>query len=47
METLSAMCTGLYQRERIAMTNLVTTGTLRPIHDFAEAFRFRKGNRRG
>lgn len=36
-----------YLRERIAMINLVMTGSLDPIREFAEAFRLRRGKRDG
>jgi hypothetical protein len=43
LETASALCADFYQRERIAMINLVMAATLGPMHDFAEAFRLKKG----
>ena len=45
LETSAALCADLYARERIAMINLVMAATLRPMHDFAEAFRIKKGTR--
>jgi hypothetical protein len=44
-EAASAQCAAVYQRERIAMTNFVMSGTLGPMRDFAEAFRIKKGKR--
>jgi hypothetical protein len=44
---LSARVADLYVRERIAMINVVTAATLSPIHDFAEAFRLKKGRKDG
>jgi hypothetical protein len=43
LETGSAMCADFYQHQRIAMINLVMTATLGPMHDFAEAFRLKRG----
>jgi hypothetical protein len=45
LETSAALCADLYVRERIAMINLVMAATLGPMHDFAEAFRIKKGTR--
>ena len=45
LETSAALCADLYVRERIAMINLVMTAMLGPMHDFAEAFRIKKGRR--
>jgi len=42
LDAVSARCAELYVRERISMINLVTAATLSPIHDFAEAFRFKR-----
>jgi hypothetical protein len=36
-----------YLRERIAMTNLVMTGSLGPVCEFAEAFRLKRDERDG
>ncbi len=47
LETTAARVADLYGRERIAMINLVTAATLSPIHDFAEAFRLKKGPKNG
>jgi hypothetical protein len=47
LEALSARVADLYVRERIAMINVVTAATLSPIHDFAEAFRLKKGRKDG
>jgi len=47
LDTVSARAAALYVRERIAMINLVTAATLSPIHDFAEAFRLKKGTKNG
>jgi predicted ArsR family transcriptional regulator len=41
----SARCADFYQRERIAIINFVMTARLGPMHDFAEAFRIKKGKR--
>ena len=43
LEASSALCADFYQRERIAVINLVTSATLSPMRDFAEAFRLNKG----
>jgi hypothetical protein len=43
LEMASALCADFYQRERIAMINLVMAATLGPMRDFAEAFRLKKG----
>ena len=45
LEASSALCAEFYLRERIAMSNLVMAATLGPMHDFAEAFRIKKGTR--
>ena len=42
MEDLSARCADMYVRQRIAIINTVMTASLGPMHDFAEAFRFKK-----
>ena len=47
LEDVSRRCADFGVRERIAMINLVTTEALSPMHDFAEAFRLKKGNRNG
>jgi len=47
LEAASALCAEFYQRERIAMINLVMSATLGPMHDFAEAFRLKKGKSNG
>lgn len=47
LESLSAQCADYYQRERIAMINLVMAATIGPMHDFAEAFRIKKGRSNG
>ena len=38
----AARCVDSYRRERIAMTKIVTAATIRPMRDFAEAFRIKK-----
>jgi hypothetical protein len=43
LEGQAARCAEYYLRERIAMINLVMVATLGPMHDFAEAFRLKKG----
>jgi hypothetical protein len=43
LEAASELCADFYQRERIAMINLVMSATLGPMRDFAEAFRLKKG----
>jgi len=45
LEVSAALCADFYLRERIAMINLVMAATLRPMHEFAEAFRIKKGGR--
>jgi len=47
LETAAASCANCYLRHRIAMINLVMAATLRQMHDFAEAFRLKKGGSRG
>ena len=47
LDASAGVCAGFYARERIAMINLVTAGTLGPLHDFAEAFRIKKGGGHG
>ena len=47
LEAASAQCADFYQRERIAMINLVMAATIGPMHDFAEAFRIKKGKTNG
>jgi hypothetical protein len=47
LEAASARCAEFYVRERIAMINTVMTAALGPMHDFAEAFRIKKGKRNG
>jgi hypothetical protein len=44
---LSRRCADFCVRERIAMISLVTTDVMSPMHDFAEAFRLKKGKRNG
>jgi hypothetical protein len=43
LEAQAARCAEYYLHERIAMINLVMAATLGPMHDFAEAFRIKKG----
>ena len=43
LEGASTLCADFYQRERIAMINLVMAATLGPMRDFAEAFRLKRG----
>jgi hypothetical protein len=38
----AACCADSYHRDRIAMTKIVIAATIRPMHDFAEAFRIKK-----
>jgi hypothetical protein len=45
LEASAALCAEFYLRERIAMINLVMAAALGPMHDFAEAFRIKKGMR--
>ena len=47
LEAVSAQCAESYQRERIAMINLVMAAAIGPMHDFAEAFRIKKGRNHG
>jgi hypothetical protein len=47
LEAVSARCAEFYVRERIAIMNTVMTAALGPIHDFAEAFRIKKGKGNG
>ena len=47
LDASAAACADFYRRERIAMINLVMATTLGPLHDFAEAFRIKKGGSRG
>lgn len=47
LEAASARCADFYVRERIAMMNLVMTAAVGPMHDFAEAFRIKKGKSDG
>jgi hypothetical protein len=47
LDASAAACADFYRRERIAMINLVMAATLGPLHDFAEAFRIKKGGSRG
>lgn len=43
LEEAAARCAEFYRRERIAMINMVMAAALGPMHDFAEAFRLKKG----
>jgi hypothetical protein len=43
LQASAELCAHFYLRERIAMINLVMAATLGPMHDFAEAFRLKKG----
>jgi hypothetical protein len=43
LEGAAARCAEFYVRERIAMMNIVMTAAIGPIHEFAEAFRIKKG----
>ena len=45
LQHAAALCADCYLRERIAMLNFVMAATLRPMHDFAEAFRIKKATR--
>jgi hypothetical protein len=45
LEEASAICADFYRRDRIAIINFVMAATLGPLHDFAEAFRIKKGKR--
>lgn len=47
LEAVSARCAEFYARERIAMMNTVMSAALGPMHDFAEAFRIKKGQGNG
>lgn len=47
LEAISAQCADYYHRERIAMINLVMAASIGPMHDFAEAFRIKKGKSNG
>ena len=47
LEDLAARCADMYARQRIAIINTVTAASLGPMHDFAEAFRFKKGKAGG
>ena len=47
LEGIAARSADFYSRERIAMMNLVVTGSLGPIRDFAEAFRLKKSKHDG
>ena len=47
LEELARRCADTYLRQRIAVINAVTTASLGPMHDFAEAFRFRKSKAGG
>lgn len=47
LDALATRVADLWNRERIAMINLVTAASLSPIHDFAEAFRLKKGPKNG
>jgi hypothetical protein len=47
LEDLAARCADMYLRQRIAIINTVMTASLGPMHDFAEAFRFKKGKAGG
>jgi hypothetical protein len=47
LESAAAQCAHCYLHHRIAMINLVMAATLRPMHDFAEAFRIKKGGSHG
>ena len=47
LEAVCAQCADCYQRERIAMINLVMAATIGPMHAFAEAFRIKKGKGNG
>lgn len=47
LESLATRCADFYLRERIAIINLVTSGTLMPLQDFADAFRLKRGSDRG
>jgi hypothetical protein len=46
LDRAATRCAEFYVRERIAMINLVVTSSLGPLHDFAEAFRLKKGRGR-
>jgi hypothetical protein len=43
LEAQASRCADYYLRERIAMTKLVMAATIGPMHDFAEAFRIKRG----
>jgi hypothetical protein len=47
LETRARECADLYRHERIAMINFVTVQSLKSMHDFAEAFRLKKGKNHG
>lgn len=47
LEDLASRCADMYRRQRIAIINTVTTASLGPMHDFAEAFRIKKGKAGG
>jgi hypothetical protein len=44
LEASAAACADFYLHQRIAMINLVMAITIGPMHDFAEAFRIKKGD---
>lgn len=45
LDEASAISADFYHRDRIAIINFVMAATLGPMHDFAEAFRIKKGKR--
>ena len=47
LEDMAARCADLYLHQRIAIINTVLAASVGPMHDFAEAFRFKKGNAGG